>query len=108
MRAARAGSLPRAAEPWCTIDRALYSAYAVKMSSEPPEHPVDLVEWCREQRAIALKNIEIIDRDNFHMGDAPGQPSKDHTSALRATYARIFEEMGHLLKEYGGFDPYNP
>lgn len=98
----------RVAEPWRAIDRASYLAYAVKMSPEPPEYQVDLIKWCREQRAIALKNIEILDRDNFHMGDAQGHPSKDHTSALRATYARIFEQMGHMLKEYGGFDPYDP
>jgi len=34
--------------------------------------------------------------------------SKDHTSALRATYERIFEQMGLLLKEYGEFDTYDP
>jgi len=78
------------------------------MSSEPQEFQVDLVDWCREQRATALKNIEIIDRGNFQMGDARRQMSKDHTSALRATYERIFEQMGLLLKECGGFDTYAP
>jgi hypothetical protein len=78
------------------------------MSSEPQEFHVDLIDWCREQRATALKNIEIIDRGNFRMGGAQKQMSKDHTSALRATYERIFEQMGHLLKEHGGFDTYDP
>jgi hypothetical protein len=78
------------------------------MSREPQEFHVDLVEWCREQRAAALNNIEIIDRGNFRMGDEQRKIASDHTSALRATYARLYEHMGELLKEYGGFDPYEP
>jgi len=79
------------------------------MPVDPQEFHVDLIEWCREQRANALKNIEIIDRGNFRVGvDVPGQRLQDHTSALRATYERIFEQMGHLLKEYGKPDAYAP
>jgi hypothetical protein len=79
------------------------------MSGDPQEIHVDLVEWCREQRANALRNIEIIDRENFRVGaDVPQHRLQDHTSKLRATYERIFEQMGNLLKEYGKPDAYDP
>jgi hypothetical protein len=75
----------------------------------PQQFHVDLVEWCRQQRADALKNIEIIDRGDFRLGaGGQGPVLKDHTAALRATYERIFEQMGHLLKTYGESDAYDP
>ena len=71
------------------------------MTNSDQTHHVDLVEWCHEQRANALKNIEIIDRGRFKIGtDEPESAIKDETPDLRATYARIYEQMDHLLEKY--------
>jgi len=78
------------------------------MLGDPQDFHVDLVEWCREQRANALKNIEIIDRGKFRIGSELPQPLlQDHTSELRATYERVFDQMGLLLKKYGQSDAYD-
>ena len=71
------------------------------MSDRTPTLHIDLVEWYREQRANVLKNIEIIDRGHFRVGtDERGSPIKDENPELRATYARIYEQMGRLLEKY--------
>ena len=75
------------------------------MTDERAEYHVDLIEWCRAERANALKNIEIIDRGNFRVGaDKPGATIQDQTPELRATYERIFEQMERLLKKYSNTD----
>jgi hypothetical protein len=62
---------------------------------------INLEDWCRNERANALKNIEIIDRGRFRVGeDEPGSAIKDETPDLRATYERIYEQMGRLMEKY--------
>jgi hypothetical protein len=79
------------------------------LPGDPQEFHVELVEWCREERANALKTIEIIASGKFRMGDDRfGSIFRDYTSALRATYERIVEQMDHLSKEYGPSNACDP